>query len=356
MNAMTQVLTSAAEATPEWLTETLRRSGALEAGHVLAVDHQSVPGRASKFLKLQYSPDAPADAPKRLFLKLTDTDIRLGVPGLGKVEPEFYNAVADSNANLPLVRCYDAVYSAEKGCNHLLLDDLSETHIAVRASQLPPTIEQCEQIVDALAQIHAYWWDHPRLGNEVGERPTEQGIRESFAEDVANVDEFISFLGDRLSAERQRVFECLTSGLLPLLLKRLTGKNLTVIFEDVHIGNFLYPRDSSQHRLVIIDWEQWAISIGANDLAYMMAVFWFPERRARLERPLLERYLRGLTEYGVKNYAWDDLWYDYRLAVLKHLLMPAWRWKHNGPPDIWWNHLERLMLAYSDLGCAELLS
>ena len=99
----------------------MRRSGALEHGQVLSVEHQSVPGRASKFLSLRYSDDAPTDAPTRLFLKLGDTDIRIGVPGLGKVEPAFYNAVADSNTDLPLVRCYDAVYSAEKGRNHLLL-------------------------------------------------------------------------------------------------------------------------------------------------------------------------------------------------------------------------------------------
>jgi len=36
---------------------------------------------------------------------------------------------------------------------------------------------------------------------------------------------------------------------------------------------------------------------------YMMAVHWYPERRARLEAPLLERYHAGLCARGVTDYS-----------------------------------------------------
>jgi hypothetical protein len=130
---------------------------------------------------------------------------------------------------------------------------------------------------------------------------------------------------------------------------------LTITFEDVHAGNFLYPRDPAKDTLRSIDWEQWGINIGPHDLAYMMGLFWFPERRARLEFPLLQRYHRRLVEHGVEGYLWDDCWYDYRLSIIQHLFTPIWQWAHGTPPDIWWNHLERINCAFQDLNCQELL-
>jgi hypothetical protein len=39
-----------------------------------------------------------------------------------------------------------------------------------------------------------------------------------------------------------------------------------------------------------------------SDLAYMMAVHWYPERRQRLERALLDHYHTVLLENGVRSY------------------------------------------------------
>jgi hypothetical protein len=88
----------------------------------------------------------------------------------------------------------------------------------------------------------------------------------------------------------------------------------------------------------------------------MMGLFWFPERRRQFEIPLLRRYHARLVEYGVKNYTWDECWRDYRLSIVQHLFTPIWQWAHGTPPDIWWNHLERISSAFQDLNCQELLA
>ena len=41
---------------------------------------------------------------------------------------------------------------------------------------------------------------------------------------------------------------------------------------------------------------------------------WYPERRARLEAQLIERYHTGLLAHGVTGYGLDSLWEDYRLS------------------------------------------
>ncbi|WP_441280905.1 hypothetical protein [Tardiphaga sp. 862_B3_N1_1] len=46
---------------------------------------------------------------------------------------------------------------------------------------------------------------------------------------------------------------------------------------------------------------------------------------------------------------------DYRLSVLWQITTPVWQEANNIPPVIWWNNLERIMLAVDDLDCRELL-
>ena len=105
----------------------------------------------------------------------------------------------------------------------------------------------------------------------------------------------------------------------------------------------------------LIDWASWRIGIATRDLAYMMALHWYPERRVRLERPLLHRYHERLVAHGVRDYSQDALIEDYRLAALLQLTTPVWQATLDLPAAVWWSHLERSMLAFEDLGCAELL-
>jgi aminoglycoside phosphotransferase (APT) family kinase protein len=77
---------------------------------------------------------------------------------------------------------------------------------------------------------------------------------------------------------------------------------------DAHVWNVLYPRDgASAAGIRLIDWDAWRIGRAAADLAYMMAVHWYPERRARLEARLLERHHAGLRAHGVADYRLESL-------------------------------------------------
>ena len=78
-----------------------------------------------------------------------------------------------------------------------------------------------------------------------------------------------------------------------------------------------------------------------------------PDRRRRLERPLLDRYHAALVGEGVSGYdrrALDD---DYRLSALLLIMRPVNQEAIDIPPVIWWNNLERILLAVDDLGCED---
>jgi Phosphotransferase enzyme family len=349
------IITDVAQVTPAWLTSVLRNQGCLPQGCIL--DLTSEPPRAAGSivirLLLRYSPDTPAAAPRRLILKMPRPDAL----NANAHEVTFYTQIATSMPTPPVLRCYDAQYSDAASRFHLLLEDLSATHRSHPPSMVPASQAHAELIVDALAQIHAFWWGHARLGRDVGTAPTTAALQHALEADSQTFEAFADFLGDRLSRERRRIFERVMADLLPLHAARLTDvRHLTLIHDDPHPGNFLYPDNPALHTLRIIDWKSWQIAHGVSDLAHMMAVFWFPERRARLERLLLQHYQTCLEAHGVTGYAWDTCWHDYRVAVMRYLFYPIWQWSTNHPDSIWWGHLERLLLAFDDLACFELLN
>jgi hypothetical protein len=350
---MPDVIASLEQLTPERLTRALEASGILPVGHVTAVEPGPVPDVGSLVvpLLLTYSPEAPQTAPPRLILKLPHRTRRKN----GWKEVSFYTTVAAQMTDPPTVRCYEAVFDAETERFHLLLEDLSASHWSHPASVLPPTQPMAEGIIVALAQLHAAWWGHPHLGQHIGTRPDETSLAAELALAQQHYPAFADFLGDRLSATRRAWFEKLLAGLLPRLVQRLApGQHLTLFHGDPHIGNFLYPHDSTQERVRILDWKSWDIGLGVADLAHMLAVYCFPERRARLEVSLLRQYHHHLLALGVASYPWEACWEDYRLCVARYLLFPLRQWTAGRPDYLWWHHLERLLLAFEELGCEAL--
>jgi hypothetical protein len=153
----------------DFLTERLRASGVLPCGRVIAVDagerRPAILSTAAP-LRVEYSSDAPAEAPRRLFLKATRGGLDPGLPSVGEREVAFYRHAAPLMPTGPGPRCYDAGFL--DGGFHLLLEDFSQTHTIITAWPRPPSDEARERIVDTRASFHAFWWRHPSLGREVG--------------------------------------------------------------------------------------------------------------------------------------------------------------------------------------------
>jgi hypothetical protein len=354
---MEQVFTNIDQITPEWLTQCLHAQGALPHGHVLSVNGQSSSTIASIVggLTVRYSTDAPASAPTRLFFK-TGTDDALENDDM-EDEVRFYQHLAGEIAE-HTVHCYDAGYATDPARFHLLLADLSETHTHAHWP-LPPTPAQLEQAIDCLANIHAHWWEHPRFTQDVQRRynQTNQSLTAWVRVWEQQLTQYLDFLGDRLSAQRRATYEWVLPQVIPLLLQRhQSGHHFTLAHQDAHAYNFLFPHNPDSDRTRLVDWSTWDVGLGGRDLAYLIALFFFPEQRNHMEQPLLRRYHDGLVRRGVRNYDWDCLWYDYRLHVISNLFIPVEQFVFGTPARVWWLHAERSFLAFEDLKCAELLT
>jgi hypothetical protein len=170
----------------------------------------------------------------------------------------------------------------------------------------------------------------------------------------AVVTRFFDRLGDLLPSHRRDLYRRLIDRGTELNKRYHSHRDMTIVQGDAHYWNCFLPKDGGDD-IRFFDWDCWRIDVGTDDLAYMIALHWYPDRRHILERPLLDLYHATLTACGVTGYDRRSLEADYRLSVLWQIATPVWQSNANIPPVIWWNNLERIMLAVDDLGCRDLL-
>ena len=342
-------------AQPEYLTETLRRCGALGDGRVSdAAVESSRATILSRIIRLRLSYDGPAaGAPASVILKTGLPERAETGSNGGRYEVAFYTQVAAAMPESPVPRCFDAVWNEDTKDWHLLLEDLTETHFTLIYWPMPPTLPQSEAIIAARARFHARWWDDPRLGTSIGTwlEPHDPQIHH-FANQYRR---FADLVGDRLPAERRAVYERLIEEGHRLNARYHTHCDMTLLHGDSHVWNVFLPRDGGDD-VRLFDWPAWRVAVATDDLAYMMALHWFPDHRRRYERHLLDHYHANLLAHGVTGYDRRTLDDDYRLTVLWQLATPVWQALNNIPSGIWWHHLERIFLAIDDLGCRDLFS
>jgi aminoglycoside phosphotransferase (APT) family kinase protein len=211
-------------------------------------------------------------------------------------------------------------------------------------------MERCAAIVEALARFHAIWWDASRLGTSVGEWADAAATARYLKNLAEKFAQFTNRLGDNLPHARCRLYERLLDAAPRLLERYHTRCNLTIVHGDLHVLNSFLPRDGGDD-VRFPDWDSWRIGAGSTDLAYMMAIHWYPDRRSRLERPLLDRYHAALTSHGVDGY--DRYALEDRLPPVG---VVAYHHTTASGCVIWWNNLERVFLAVDDLGCRDLVS
>ena len=344
-------------ASADRLTDMLRREGALGAGRVSDVQAMGSATRmrsSTVRLALTYEGGA-ADAPASLFLK-TAAIGRDGRPvGTNRRELAFYRDVAPTLPAGLVPRCYGAVDASEAGPWCLFLEDLSGTHTVAAEHPLPPPSAACRSIVRRWARLHASLWDDPQLG-ALSIRPPVEVWSDVLREYAERYRTFVDRHGDLLSVERRQTYErLLAAG--PQFVERFgPGRPLTLVHGDAHWWNCLIPTGDDPEDVRLVDWEDWSVGVGTADIAYTIAMLWFPERRRAMERSLLDGYHDALVEGGVSGYPRQALDDDYRWSVALGMLRPIRQATGGLPARVWWPNLERNAMAFEDLGCADLLA
>jgi hypothetical protein len=374
------VILDVTDVTPEWLTRALRDSRMLSSGEVQHVQAEanSAFNSVAAHLRLTYSSDAPADAPRRLFLKLKTGEG-------GAHEAAFYRLAEEIGpARLPMLpRVHLAAFDPGREAMTILLDDLSDTHgpPVERADVLAlnglPSQTHLDQIIDVLAAFHAAFWEDPRLGEDAATGddgwPGPLALSGNFTSRKAFLGQAGRMAGwwrdlrerdDAPPSEVVSLYDRAAAG-LPSLWERYfaprfaSKENLTLIHGDCYFSQFVCPSDPQVDRTHLIDFETVSTSLGADDLVFLMATFWTPEQRAKDDREMrcLQRYHAGLGAGGVdiRRYPFEQLLEDYRLMLIWRIFHPVWDTSYGCGKGYWWPKMQCLTGAYRDLRCADLL-
>lgn len=339
----------------DYLTQALLKCGAIQTGHVREASVlSSQTTMLSQVLRLRLAyRDASEDAPHSLILKTSLPQDARPAWNSGPQEAEFYVKVGGATPAGLLPRCFDAVCGPDGTSWHLMLEDLTDTHDVVTTWPLPPSEQASARIIQARARFHAAWWDHAGLGTSAGTWSSLddlQGLLGRFRKVFAK---FIDRRGDLVTPERRKLYERMIDAAPGLNARYYGRQNLTIVQGDGHFWNCFLAKTGDGVKF--FDWDFWRIDVGTDDLAYMIAMHWYPDRRHRFERGLLDRYHETLMAHGVSGYSRASLDDDYRLSVLWQMMMPVWHAAAGVPPHIWWNNYERIMMAVDDLNCRELL-
>lgn len=354
-------ITQSKDVTPELLTELLTASDVLRAGAVTEVvcemesSHKGFISNVATF-QLTYSEGAQGNVPHRLFLKLTKPDLHPEYGAVGEHEIKFYTDILPAGPPLPVARCYYAEWEATAGRAAFLLDDFSQSHFH-RPLPLPPVPNHCYRIVESLARVHAYWWNHPQLGKTIGTPLSPADADASLKRLEATFPKYLDYLGDALLPAQRLAYERIfASAFLPRRAERLITQNtVTLIHGDAHTNNLLLPHDDQRGQVVLIDWHRWGIDVPLYDLAFLIALHWSAERRAALEQPLLRHYHAHLLQQGVTDYSWEECWRDYGENVIVVTLIPIGQFRRQMPAGVIWYGMENSVAAFNDLACVELL-
>lgn len=352
----TEVITKLDQVTSAWLTAALYSSGALSVGKVADFGIAAAVERelsANARLRLRYTSDALGSRPQDLFLKMVTLDQE--DEWLQASEVYYYTRDYVGVLDVPLLRCYDAAYSEELGCFHILVDDVSETH--VRAFEKPVTPEFGLALADGLAALHAHWWGRKRLEQGGAPLHAREVIERFVAIARPGVEHILSCCRDELQPQwPDMIVDIFERHPAMLILRNQDAVGFTLIHGDAGDSNILVPK-SGDRPIYIIDRGpfDWSLTtwLGVYDLSYAMVLDWPVAVRRELEEAVLRRYHEQLVKRGINDYSWTQLYEDYRLMAPMNVYIAS-EYCRGGPnlraKHVWMSYLQRALTACEDLG------
>jgi hypothetical protein len=235
-------------------------------------------------------------------------------------EVQFYRECATT----PGLRVPAAYYSDINAAGTefvLLLEDLVVARLADQIAGCPSA--DAFHVMGAIAALHSYWWNSPKLADLTWLRPVNNDAYKSSGQQYAAVwPGFVERYRDRVPAHALEVasrFPEVVEDLFDWIIER---NATTIAHTDLRLDNLFFDHvDGSP--VTIIDWQLSVRSMGALDVSYFIAESLSPDDRRAHERALLERYHAGLVEGGVSDYSFDQLYDDYRLSLFTQLSIPV---------------------------------
>jgi hypothetical protein len=227
-------------------------------------------------------------------------------------EVQFYRELAP-RAGIRTPHLYYA--AAESGASVLLLEDVTSGREGDVLNGC--TIDEATGVVEALARMHAAWWDSPELATlgwlpapnsraalDLGQEIAAPAWRAFLKKAGEHMPPRLIALGNRMNGDQST-------------LHRLSAAPRTLVHGDLTASNVMFAPDGGI--AAVLDWQTVVQGRGPIDVAHFFVSSLQPGNRKVAEAELLPRYHQLLLDNGVEDYTYAECWADYRLAVMNQV-------------------------------------
>ena len=235
-----------------------------------------------------------------------------------RVEIGFYrDAAVHSRIRTPL--CHHIAADEDFVDYVIVMEDLGDLRMLDQQRGCPP--EEAGWVVDALADLHAGWWNAPGLDSfDWLLEPSDQRRSAKLGELLSIIWEPAFANIPSMPAEIREAGPRLQRA-LPDLLARLGGQPATLTHGDARLSNMFFG-PSDQPEVALVDWQASRRAHGCFDLAYFITQSLTTDVRRQHEDRLLTRYLARLGALGVEAPSRKDVEDAYQLCALYCLTYP----------------------------------
>ncbi len=315
-----EIVRSAGEITPEWMSAVLTEAGVLAGARVIGVTASAIgTGQMADTARLSLTYDAPGAGPASVVGKFASSDHQSRATGLAlrayEIEVRFYQEVA-ARVIARTPKAYLAHVEPDTGWFTLILGDL------VGASQ-GDQIEACgpdvaAAVLEEMAGLHAPCWEAADLAalpwlNRAS--PESDALLAALVTSL--LPGFLERYGDRLEPEHVALVEWFVAHLPGWVASRIGPR--TASHGDFRLDNLLF--EPGERRPVVVDWQTLSWAGGSSDAAYFIGGCLSVEDRRAHESGLLAHYHEALCALGVEHYRLEQLRRDVRRDIFGGLLM-----------------------------------
>lgn len=289
-----------------WITAALQRKfpGASVSKAVRNGGHKGT-SMSARF-DLAYDHTGRVDAPPSVYIKGGfDDKWRKRVFQALQQEVDFYNDVApEISLNIPQV-----YFSAKSGQPQgiLMLEDLTRRDVSFGANLAPVSVDQIASVLEALASMHATWWQRPQLQKYRAWREPQR-IFLKYCYRAPHWEELISCKHGEILEDLLRD-AATASKSLDVLWSILDACPNTFLHGDPHGGNIFYEKDGSPG---ILDWQLCFSGHYSHDMSWLIVTSLDTEQRRGNERELVSLYISALNSRLDSQIDFDDAWLKYR--------------------------------------------
>jgi hypothetical protein len=264
-----------------------------------------------------------------LIVKLRDLGGSENLHQGGRQEVHFYKYLA-GRAGVETPTAYAAEYESETGQMLLILEYLNECG-DVGTINTNSSLEQIVRVTNALAGMHAKWWNTDELENLTSirtfEQPFESGGR-LFDSGVYSGARFIEQYENRLHPAIYDLYS--SSNPWPQNLQGMFSGNRTLCHYDVAAKNLFLPEDLTLAPK-FFDWSLITRGSIGIELAVIIAYSLSVEEHDRIP-DVLNSYLETMHSLGITDLTSDTLWNDVRCGLLVRLAAPIALASRDYPP------------------------